>query len=177
MKRAVTLLLVVTALFLCSCGECVHRDRDYNGICDDCNCILCTVNADEWKNAFGFTNARVKTLELLESTENMGDENEYFVVYGEVYDDEGKKLYSLSALGAYFAFANFYESFVFDESTAKYDCEQITVGDITYKNVFVSFNASKNLNTIEFKVESDTSTAISCTVTVTAHGTTAVPTK
>lgn len=177
MKRIVTFLLLISALLLCSCGECKHRDRDYNGICDDCAAVLCKVSAEEWKSAFGFTNATIKTLELVDSAENMGDVNEYFIVDGDAYDETGKNLYSVSALASYFAFADSYESFVFDESAAKYVCEQITVENVTYKNVFVSFNASKNLNTIEFSVDIDASTAISCTVTVSAHGTTEIPGK
>ena len=179
MKKAAIFLIVLAMGFsLVSCG-CEHKDRDYNGFCDDCGEVLTEVGADEWKSAFAFTNAKVSTLEVMNISDGMGSESEYFVVNGVVYDENGEMLYSIEALSPYLAFSDLYDSFGFgfDGQTGKYGCSEITVGEITYLNVYVAFNAGKKLSTIEFEVESEENGRVSCAVTVSGHGATSVPNK
>ena len=180
---ACVLVAVAVVLLVVFCG-CEHEwDRNYDGKCDDCGKILNEVTKDEWVTGFNITNAVIETLETTESSGNEeGAENKFYVVDGKVYPDsaEGNNAswgMNFSALKSYFAFGLAYDSFSFDEDEATYVCESLTVDGITYENISVTFNASKNLAYAEYSVESGQNGRINVSIWVTAHGSATVPEK
>ena len=179
---SVALLAVTLSVLLVSCSECEHEsDRDNNGICDECGEILNEVTKDVWDSEFDITNAAVTILETTESSGNTeGVKQELSVVSGKVYPDSGDESspswgMDFSALQPYFAFGASFESFVYDEKTAKYTCDEITVNEITYENVSVTFNTSKRLSSIDYSVQS--SERINVSIKILNHGGAAVPEK
>ena len=179
---SVALLAVTLSASLASCSKCEHKsDRDNNGICDECSEILNEVTKDVWDFEFSVTNAAVTILETTESSGNTeGVKQELSVVSGKVYPASGDESspgwgMDFSALQPYFAFGASFESFVYDEKTAKYTCDEITVNEITYENVSVTFNTSKRLSSIDYSVQS--SERINVSIKISNHGGAAVPEK
>ena len=84
---------------------------------------------------------------------------------------------NFEALISYLPFADSYSSFTFDKDSASYTCDKLTVNGITYENISIMFNASKNLTSIDYFVQNDTNGKINVSIWVSAHGSATVPEK